>query len=87
MLVRRALHTIQICASKVGHYLVRLSNKDGKAQVGYAVRWSARNANLHGFYFEGFQEEPVFDYDSAYAEDNTSSRDLSLPGFSSFHLI
>lgn len=40
-------------------------DKDGKAQVSYAVRWKCRGANFHGFYFKGFQEDPAFDYANA----------------------
>ncbi|MFA5261953.1 MAG: hypothetical protein WC450_12065, partial [Candidatus Omnitrophota bacterium] len=46
---------------------------DGKALVSYAVRWSCRGADLHGFYFEGFAGLPRFNYLDAHAvgEDGT----------------
>ena len=31
-------------------------NRNGSADVVYYVKWSCQNANLHGFYFEGFSE-------------------------------
>ncbi len=49
-------------------------DKDGKAQVSYAVRWKCRGANFHGFYFKGFQEDPAFDYANAYALDQNNTR-------------
>src|SRR4030043_38839 len=49
-------------------------DRDGKAEVTYQVRWTCRGANLHGFYFEGFQESPVFDYAGSYAVDQTGRR-------------
>jgi len=49
-------------------------DKDGKAQVSYTVRWTGTGGQLHGFYFEGFQETPVFDSAKAYAVDNAGRR-------------
>lgn len=49
-------------------------DKDGKAQVSYTVRWTGTGGQLHGFYFEGFQETPVFDSAKAYAVDNAGKR-------------
>ena len=49
-------------------------DKDGKAQVSYAVRWSCSGADLHGFYFEGFSGEPVFDSGNSYALDQDNNR-------------
>nr|MDA8131450.1 hypothetical protein [Elusimicrobiota bacterium] len=48
-------------------------DRDGKAQVSYAVRW-AGSGQLHGFYFEGFQETPVFDAGRAYALDSSGNK-------------
>ncbi len=44
-------------------------DRDGKAQISYAVRWTVSGGPLHGFYFEGFQETPVFDMTGSYALD------------------
>ena len=49
-------------------------DKDGKAQITYAVRWTCQNADLHGFYFEGFVGSPVFDYENACAVDEKGNR-------------
>jgi hypothetical protein len=49
-------------------------NKDGTAVVAYTIRWSASNANLHGFYFEGFMEEPGFDKENAFAVDDKGTK-------------
>ena len=51
-----------------------LLDKDGKAQVSYTVRWTATGGQLHGFYFEGFQETPVFDTARAHALDAAGNR-------------
>jgi len=49
-------------------------DRDGKARVSYAVRWTAAGGQLHGFYFEGFQETPVFDPAGAYALDAAGNK-------------
>lgn len=49
-------------------------DRDGKGQVAYAVRWSAHGRDLHGFYFEGAAETPVFDHKGAYAVDDRGGR-------------
>jgi len=49
-------------------------DRDGKARVSYSVRWTASGGPLHGFYFEGLQESPVFDRAGAYALDGAGNR-------------
>lgn len=49
-------------------------DKDGKAQISYTVRWACRDANLHGFYFEGFTGVPYFDYKNSFAEGQDGTR-------------
>ncbi len=49
-------------------------DKDGKAQISYTLRWSCQNANLHGFYFEGFTGIPYFDYKNSFAEGQDGNR-------------
>jgi hypothetical protein len=49
-------------------------DRDGKAQVSYTSRWDTSGGTLHGFYFEGFQETPVFDLNNAYALDGAGNR-------------
>lgn len=49
-------------------------DRDGKARIAYAIRWSADGGTLHGFYFEGFQETPIIDTQSAFAVDDQNRR-------------
>jgi len=49
-------------------------DRDGRARVTYQVRWRCSDADLHGFYFEGFLENPAFDHNGAYAVDQSGQR-------------
>lgn len=51
-----------------------LRDKDAKAQISYTRQWLGDNANFHGFYFERFSGTPVFDYENAYAVDQSGKR-------------
>ena len=47
-----------------------LLHSDGNADIRYAVSWKCRKAQLHGFYFEGFQETPRFQSGKCLAIDH-----------------
>ena len=50
---------------------------DLRASVTYNVCWRSRG-NLHGFYFEGVEENPVFDTATAKAWYDSNSKSLPL---------
>lgn len=59
-------------------------DKNGMASITYSVRYSAQGFNLHGFYFEGFSERPVFDYKNCKAiADNGKTYGLDIKRISS----
>ena len=47
---------------------------DGKADLFYTLDWSARGGQMHGFYFEGMEGEPVFNLQRCFADLSSGVR-------------
>jgi len=52
--------------------------EDGKADIVYKVRWNVSSGEMHGFYLEGMQETPVFNFETSHAEAGGRTYPLSI---------
>ena len=49
--------------------------QDGKADIVYKLRWTVTSGEMHGFYLEGMQETPVFNFETSHAQAGILSLD------------